>query len=120
MALPNVFLLTVDSLRYDYFADYQEELADSTDGVEFTDAVPTATMTSSSMPALATGKFEDEIDAWLEEQGRFQPHFPAADGISPRAFPGTEDGAHMTKGLEHDEMGRRTEEEDVRGEQVEK
>ncbi|QLH84200.1 2-oxoacid:acceptor oxidoreductase subunit alpha [Halosimplex pelagicum] len=63
---------------------------------------------------------EDEIDSWLDERGRFQAHFPAADGISPRAFPGTTDGAHMTTGLEHDELGRRTEEEEVRLEQVEK
>jgi 2-oxoglutarate ferredoxin oxidoreductase subunit alpha len=63
---------------------------------------------------------ESEIDSWLDEQGRFQPHFPAADGISPRAFPGTTDGAHMTTGLEHDGLGRRTEEEDVRVEQVDK
>jgi 2-oxoglutarate ferredoxin oxidoreductase subunit alpha len=63
---------------------------------------------------------EDEVDAWLDEQGRFQPHFPTADGVSPRAFPGTEDGAHMTTGLEHDALGRRTEEEDVRVEQVDK
>ncbi|WP_267163936.1 2-oxoacid:acceptor oxidoreductase subunit alpha [Halovenus salina] len=63
---------------------------------------------------------EDEIDSWLDEQGRFQPHFSTADGISPRAFPGTEDGAHMTTGLEHDALGRRTEDTDVRVEQVEK
>jgi 2-oxoglutarate ferredoxin oxidoreductase subunit alpha len=63
---------------------------------------------------------EEEIDSWLDEQGRFQPHFPTADGISPRAFPGTEDGAHMTTGLEHDALGRRTEDTEVRVEQVEK
>ena len=63
---------------------------------------------------------ESEIDSWLDEQGRFQPHFPAADGVSPRAFPGTTDGAHMTTGLEHDALGRRTEEEEVRVEQVDK
>jgi 2-oxoglutarate ferredoxin oxidoreductase subunit alpha len=63
---------------------------------------------------------EAEIDSWLDEKERFQPHFPAADGISPRAFPGTEDGAHMTTGLEHDELGRRTEDTEVRVEQVEK
>ncbi|WP_284009811.1 2-oxoacid:acceptor oxidoreductase subunit alpha [Haloarcula pelagica] len=63
---------------------------------------------------------EDEIGAWLDEQGRFQAHFPAADGVSPRAFPGTADGAHMTTGLEHDELGRRTEDTDVRIEQVDK
>ena len=63
---------------------------------------------------------EDEIDTWLDEQGRFQPHFPTADGVSPRAFPGTDDGAHMTTGLEHDSLGRRTEDTDVRVEQVDK
>lgn len=86
MAPPNVFLLTVDSLRYDYFADYQEELADSTDGVEFTDAVPTATMTSSSMPALATGKFEDEIDAWgIPDEGDPKP---LAESLSEQGYTG--------------------------------
>ncbi|WP_246987529.1 2-oxoacid:acceptor oxidoreductase subunit alpha [Halorientalis marina] len=63
---------------------------------------------------------ESEIESWLDEQGRFQPHFAAADGVSPRAIPGTEDGAHMTTGLEHDGLGRRTEDEEVRVEQVEK
>ncbi len=63
---------------------------------------------------------ESEIDSWLDEQGRFQPHFPTADGVSPRAFPGTTDGAHMTTGLEHDELGRRTESTEVRVEQVDK
>jgi 2-oxoglutarate ferredoxin oxidoreductase subunit alpha len=63
---------------------------------------------------------EDDIDAWLDEKGRFQAHFPAADGVSPRAFPGTTNGAHMTTGLEHDELGRRTEDTEVRVEQVDK
>jgi 2-oxoglutarate ferredoxin oxidoreductase subunit alpha len=63
---------------------------------------------------------DESVDAWLDEQGRFQPHFPTADGISPRTFPGTADGAHMTTGLEHDALGRRTEEEEVRVEQVDK
>src|SRR6056297_1324306 len=63
---------------------------------------------------------EDEVEAWTDEQGRFQPHFPTADGISPRAFPGTTDGAHMSTGLEHNALGRRTEDTDVRVEQVEK
>ena len=63
---------------------------------------------------------EREVDTWLDDKGRFQPHFPVADGVSPRAFPGTTDGAHMTTGLEHDELGRRTEEESVRVDQVDK
>jgi 2-oxoglutarate ferredoxin oxidoreductase subunit alpha len=63
---------------------------------------------------------EDDVDAWTNEKDQFQPHFPTADGVSPRAFPGTADGAHMTTGLEHDALGRRTEEEEVRVEQVDK
>jgi len=63
---------------------------------------------------------EEEVDAWLDERGRFQPHFPTADGVSPRAFPGTAEGAHMTTGLEHDALGQRTEEEGIRVEQVDK
>ncbi|MFC6905052.1 2-oxoacid:acceptor oxidoreductase subunit alpha [Halalkalicoccus tibetensis] len=63
---------------------------------------------------------EDDIDQYMDEQGRFQPHYDAADGISPRAFPGTVEGAHMTTGLEHDELGRRTEDTDERVQQVDK
>jgi 2-oxoglutarate ferredoxin oxidoreductase subunit alpha len=63
---------------------------------------------------------ESDINTWLNESDQFQPHFPTADGISPRTLPGTSGGAHMTTGLEHDELGRRTEDTDVRIEQVEK
>ncbi|WP_335999619.1 2-oxoacid:acceptor oxidoreductase subunit alpha [Halorientalis halophila] len=63
---------------------------------------------------------EGEIESWQNEDGQFQPHFPTADGVSPRTFPGIEGGAHMTTGLEHDELGRRTEDTDVRIEQVDK
>ncbi len=63
---------------------------------------------------------EDEIDPYLDEQGRFQPHYDAGDGISPRAFPGTAEAAHMTTGLEHDELGRRTEDTDIRVQQIDK
>jgi 2-oxoglutarate ferredoxin oxidoreductase subunit alpha len=63
---------------------------------------------------------DGKMDAWLDEQERFQPHFPTADGISPRTFPGTDGGAHMTTGLEHDSLGRRTEDTEVRVEQVDK
>ncbi len=63
---------------------------------------------------------EESIDQYLDDQGRFQPHYDAADGVSPRAFPGTADGAHMTTGLEHDELGRRTEDTDERVQQVDK
>jgi len=63
---------------------------------------------------------DDEVEAWTDEKGRFQPHFPTADGVSPRALPGTTDGAHMSTGLEHNSLGRRTEDTDVRVEQVDK
>jgi 2-oxoglutarate ferredoxin oxidoreductase subunit alpha len=63
---------------------------------------------------------EDEIDQYLDEQDRFMPHYDAPDGISPRAFPGTDGGAHMSTGLEHNELGRRTEDTEIRMEQVEK
>ncbi|MFC6836458.1 2-oxoacid:acceptor oxidoreductase subunit alpha [Halomarina ordinaria] len=63
---------------------------------------------------------EDAIDEWSNEKGQFQPHLATEDGVSPRAFPGMAGGAHMTTGLEHDALGRRTEDTDVRIEQVEK
>ncbi len=63
---------------------------------------------------------ENDIDTWQNEKGQFQPHFPTADGISPRTFPGNTQGAHMTTGLEHDSLGRRTEDTDVRIKQVDK
>ncbi|SNZ12842.1 2-oxoglutarate ferredoxin oxidoreductase subunit alpha [Natronoarchaeum philippinense] len=63
---------------------------------------------------------EDEVDEWLDGQGRFRAHADTDDGISPRALPGTVDGAHMSTGLEHDELGRRTEDTDMRIRQVDK
>jgi 2-oxoglutarate ferredoxin oxidoreductase subunit alpha len=68
------------------------------------------------------GKVVDEetIGEWQNEKGQFKPHALTEDGISPRTFPGTTDGAHMTTGLEHDELGRRTEEGEMRIDQVDK
>lgn len=63
-SLPNVFLLSADSLRYDYFSEAQEQIADLTGGVSYTNAVAPATQTSSSMPALATGRYTDEFETW--------------------------------------------------------
>ena len=63
---------------------------------------------------------DESVEEWQDEQGRFKPHAATEDGISPRSFPGTGGGAHMTTGLEHDELGRRTEDTDVRVEQVDK
>jgi len=68
------------------------------------------------------GKLVDAeaVDEWVDDQERFTPHAVTDDGVSPRTFPGTPGGAHMTTGLEHDELGRRTEDADVRVEQVDK
>ena len=63
---------------------------------------------------------DDTVDEWLDEQGRFRAHAVTDDGVSPRAIPGTTDGAHMSTGLEHDELGRRTEDQDERVQQVDK
>ena len=60
------------------------------------------------------------LEEWQNEKGQFKPHAITDDGISPRAFPGTDGGAHMTTGLEHDELGRRTEDTDMRVKQVDK
>ena len=62
----------------------------------------------------------DGVEEWTNETDQFTPHAATDDGVSPRTFPGVEGGAHMTTGLEHDELGRRTEEEEVRVEQVDK
>jgi 2-oxoglutarate ferredoxin oxidoreductase subunit alpha len=71
---------------------------------------------------IERGKVVDEetIEEWQNEKGQFTPHAITADGVSPRAFPGTADGAHMSTGLEHDELGRRTEDTEMRVEQVDK
>ena len=63
---------------------------------------------------------EDEVEEWLDDEGHFRAHAATEDGISPRAKPGTTDGAHMSTGLEHNELGRRTEDTEVRVEQVQK
>ncbi|MFB6160585.1 MAG: 2-oxoacid:acceptor oxidoreductase subunit alpha [Haloferacaceae archaeon] len=71
---------------------------------------------------IERGKVVDEegVEEWTDERDRFRPHAVTDDGVSPRAFPGTAGGAHMTTGLEHDELGRRTEDTDLRVEQVDK
>ncbi|MEA1931249.1 MAG: 2-oxoacid:acceptor oxidoreductase subunit alpha [Euryarchaeota archaeon] len=63
---------------------------------------------------------EESIEEWQNEKGQFKPHALTDDGVSPRALPGTTEGAHMTTGLEHDELGRRTEDTEMRVEQVDK
>jgi 2-oxoglutarate ferredoxin oxidoreductase subunit alpha len=68
------------------------------------------------------GKVVDDatVGEWQTEDGKFTPHAVTDDGISPRTFPGTSGGAHMTTGLEHDELGRRTEDTEMRVRQVDK
>jgi 2-oxoglutarate ferredoxin oxidoreductase subunit alpha len=75
-----------------------------------------------SQVEIERGKIADEdtVAEYQDEEGRFQPHLPTEDGISPRAFPGTEGGNHMSTGLEHSELGRRNEDVDIRVEQVKK
>ena len=63
---------------------------------------------------------EDTIEDHQTDTGGFMPHEITEDGISPRAFPGTAGGAHMSTGLEHDEQGRRTEDTEMRVKQVDK
>ena len=71
---------------------------------------------------IERGKIVDDetIEAWQNEEGQFEPHALTEDGVSPRAFPGTAEGAHMSTGLEHDELGRRTEDTEMRVKQVDK
>lgn len=59
--LPNIFILTADSLRADAFSETMEEVTSLMSGVEFTDAVSTASATDSSMPALAAGVYGDTV-----------------------------------------------------------
>ncbi|WP_336025487.1 2-oxoacid:acceptor oxidoreductase subunit alpha [Halobellus salinisoli] len=63
---------------------------------------------------------EESIEEWQNEKGQFKAHALTDDGVSPRAFPGTDGGVHMSTGLEHDELGRRTEDTEMRVEQVDK
>ena len=56
---PNVFLLSVDSLRADAFERAAAALAEATGGTRFRTAVAPACHTASSIPALATGSFVD-------------------------------------------------------------
>lgn len=59
--LPNVFVLTVDSLRADAYDELIDGFSALVDGVEFTNAVATASDTGSSMPALAAGVYAEQV-----------------------------------------------------------
>jgi len=58
---PNVFVLTVDSLRADAYRDLMDGFAGLVEGVDFANAVATANATGSSMPALAAGVYADRV-----------------------------------------------------------
>ncbi|WP_247004853.1 sulfatase-like hydrolase/transferase [Halosolutus gelatinilyticus] len=58
---PNVFVLTVDSLRADAYEAWMDKLAATIQGVEFRNAFATASNTGSSMPALAAGVYCDRV-----------------------------------------------------------
>lgn len=58
----NVFLLSVDSLQYEYFSDTLTEISEAVSAVEFTNAVATAPETGSAMPGLAAGVFDDSLN----------------------------------------------------------
>lgn len=58
---PNIFVLTVDSLRADAYAEFMGDLAGRVGGVDFSNAVATASDTGSSMPALAAGVYADRV-----------------------------------------------------------
>ena len=57
--LPNVFVLSADSLRADAFEESMAKLAVATGGTRFRNAVAPASHTASAVPALATGRFAD-------------------------------------------------------------
>lgn len=59
--LPNVFVLSVDSLRADAYHELMGSFAGLVEGVDFADAVATANATGSSMPTLAAGVYTDRI-----------------------------------------------------------
>lgn len=66
----NVFILTADSLNQRYFEDAAEEIASLVDGVQFSEAIATASDTNSAMPGLAAGVYSDTVSGWgIPENG---------------------------------------------------
>ena len=58
-ALPNVYLLSADSLRADHAEELMNRVAERTGGTRFTNAVAPASHTASSVPGLLTGQYID-------------------------------------------------------------
>lgn len=88
---PNVFVLTVDSLRADAYSDLMSEVTTTIRGVEFTNAFATASNTGSSMPALAAGVFCDRIadgtpNLKLDEPGSDDAITTVAEALSNEGY----------------------------------
>lgn len=63
---------------------------------------------------------EDRVLPRLNQGEYFKRFQVTKDGISPRVLPGTTNGMHLITGLEHDEMGKPTEEAGNRVVQMDK
>lgn len=61
---PNVFILSADSLGYYAFQEFSEKIAELIEGVEFTQAISTASETNSAMPSLAAGIYPSTVPGW--------------------------------------------------------
>jgi len=79
----NVFFLTADSLRSDYFTEATRRLAALTNGTVFTEAVSTAPFTLSAMPSLAAGVYGDTAGIGLSAEG---PPIPIAEVLSDHGY----------------------------------
>jgi len=88
---PNIFILTVDSLRADAYGDLMGEVTSTIRGVEFTNAFATASNTGSSMPALAAGVFCDRVangtpNLKLDEAGKEKSVTTLAEALSSEGY----------------------------------
>lgn len=61
---PNIFVLSSDSLPYCAFREASAELAKLIGGVEFTQAMATASDTNSAIPGLAAGIYSGTAPGW--------------------------------------------------------
>ncbi|RHW39515.1 2-oxoacid:acceptor oxidoreductase subunit alpha [Lysinibacillus yapensis] len=55
---------------------------------------------------IRRGKIVDDVLEAPENKDYFKRYENTEDGISPRVFPGTENGIHHVTGVEHDETGK--------------
>jgi len=59
---PNVFILSADSLRFDYYEEIFTTFQERLDGVNFTQAIATGSGTPHSVPSLTAGVYADAHD----------------------------------------------------------